>query len=96
MFMLKSTHDRIVSSIRYEADSYLHEWKKTADLFHDACALNERLKRDFVESQRPKTVTVTQFSQDEIQKLLMLCHPDKHGGKEMAMKMTQKLLSLRG
>lgn len=39
---------------------------------------------------------VTQLSADDIKRLLLLCHPDKHGGKESAVQMTQKLLSLRG
>lgn len=35
------------------------------------------------------------LSNDDIKRLLMLCHPDKHGGKEMARQMTTKLLTLR-
>lgn len=35
------------------------------------------------------------FTQDEINTLINLCHPDKHGGKKSATDMTQKLLSLR-
>lgn len=38
----------------------------------------------------------SQFTQDEIQKLIMLCHPDKHNGKPMAVELTQKLLKLKG
>ena len=37
-----------------------------------------------------------QLSDEDIKRLLMLCHPDKHGGKKMAEEMTQKLLALRG
>lgn len=36
-----------------------------------------------------------QLSDEDIKRLLMLCHPDKHGGKKMAEEMTQKLLALR-
>lgn len=36
-----------------------------------------------------------QLDDGDIKRLLMLCHPDKHGGKEMAHEMTQKLLALR-
>lgn len=35
------------------------------------------------------------LSQDDIKRLLMLCHPDKHDGKSAAVEMTQKLLKLR-
>lgn len=37
----------------------------------------------------------TQFSQDDIRRLLQLCHPDKHGGSSLAVEMTQKLLKAR-
>ena len=37
-----------------------------------------------------------QLDKADIQKLLSLCHPDKHGGKEIAQEMTVKLLKLRG
>ena len=37
----------------------------------------------------------TQLSQDEIRKLLSLCHPDKHDGKPVATEMTQLLLRLK-
>ena len=35
------------------------------------------------------------FTPEELKVLIGLCHPDKHGGKESANKMTQKLLSMR-
>lgn len=36
-----------------------------------------------------------QFNQDELRSLVQLVHPDKHGGKEVAVRMTQKINSLR-
>ena len=41
------------------------------------------------------TVGAKQLDDEDIKRLLMLCHPDKHGGKKMAEEMTQKLLALR-
>lgn len=35
------------------------------------------------------------LSLEDLQKLLSLCHPDKHGGKMSATHMTAKLLQLR-
>lgn len=35
------------------------------------------------------------FTPEELKVLIGLCHPDKHGGKESANKITQKLLSMR-
>lgn len=37
----------------------------------------------------------SQFSDEDIKRLLQLCHPDKHGGKQLAVEMTQKLNALR-
>ena len=37
----------------------------------------------------------TQFTPDELRTLLSLCHPDRHGGKESATRITQKLIAMR-
>lgn len=36
-----------------------------------------------------------QFTDDELRSLLQLVHPDKHGGKQSAVNMTQKINQLR-
>ena len=36
-----------------------------------------------------------QIAAEDVQRLLMLCHPDKHDGKQMATEMTAKLLKLK-
>lgn len=36
-----------------------------------------------------------QFTKDELTKLVLLCHPDKHGGKPMANEITKKLLAIK-
>jgi hypothetical protein len=36
-----------------------------------------------------------QLTQEDIKRMLMLCHPDKHDGKQAAVEMTQKLLAMR-
>lgn len=36
-----------------------------------------------------------QFTQDELKTLIQLCHPDKHDGKESAVRITQRLLELK-
>lgn len=36
------------------------------------------------------------FGKDDIRRLLQLCHPDKHGGSELAQRMTAKLLEAKG
>lgn len=36
-----------------------------------------------------------QFTEEEIARLLRLCHPDKHGNSSAANEMTRKLLDIR-
>lgn len=38
----------------------------------------------------------SEFSPEEIKDLISLCHPDRHGDNPKAMRITQKLLNLRG
>jgi hypothetical protein len=51
--------------------------------------INEKGGRTFLNGY-PK-----QFTNDDIRKLLLLCHPDKHCGKQIAQDMTAKLLAMR-
>lgn len=37
----------------------------------------------------------SQFTDDELRSLLQLVHPDKHGGKQSAIELTQKINALR-
>jgi hypothetical protein len=37
----------------------------------------------------------SQFTADELNTLINLCHPDKHGGKESANRITAKLIQMR-
>ncbi len=39
--------------------------------------------------------STSQFSQEDLRRLLQLCHPDKHGGSKLAQEMTTKLNRLR-
>lgn len=45
---------------------------------------------------KTKQSNTTQFTKDELRSLLQLVHPDKHDGKESAVKLTQKINQLRG
>ncbi|MND88351.1 hypothetical protein D3C80_803760 [compost metagenome] len=47
------------------------------------------------EKPKPNTAGKGQFTQDELRSLLQLVHPDKHNGKESAMRLTQKINDLR-
>ena len=56
--------------------------------------INARGGSDFLNSDAPKN-TEQMFSEDELKKLLSLCHPDKHGGKKSANDITAKIISIR-
>jgi hypothetical protein len=49
----------------------------------------------FLKRARIPSETPAQFTADELQRLILLCHPDKHDGKPMATEMTQKLLKMK-
>ena len=59
-------------------------------------ALENRIAALVAELERERRLNSGQFTNDEIKTLTSLCHPDKHGGKESAVRITQKLLKLRG
>lgn len=44
---------------------------------------------------KSRTKVPAQFTKNDLQKLIMLCHPDKHGNSELANKATSKLIHLR-
>jgi hypothetical protein len=52
-------------------------------------------ERLFGARSRSTSSVLSNFDDKEIKTLLSLCHPDKHDGKESAVRMTQKLLELR-
>lgn len=44
---------------------------------------------------RSPAVPNNPFTREQINRLLQLCHPDKHGGKQSAVEATQMLLKMR-
>lgn len=80
MFVTKSKYDRMEFTA-------LH-WKTKFDLLQHAYNLLAR------SSNKPSTKS-KDFSDEEVNTLIRLCHPDKHNGSSAANKMTAKLLSLR-
>lgn len=79
---------RITKVVSYKERFYVQQ-RRVNELASDNAAL-----RKVIDIQNLKLSTET-FSKQEIDVLIRLCHPDKHGGKQSAVEMTQKLLSLR-
>lgn len=90
MIVRQSTYDaKALEALNYQI--------KYNQAIRDWNALVQRINKlggeDFLKRGERKS---TQFTEEEITKLINLCHPDKHDGKPMATEMTQKLLSLKG
>lgn len=83
MFVLASKYLKL----QRIAEDLANKWSDLVDL------INSKGGQNFLDNAvlNPKP----QFSQEEIRKLISLCHPDKHDGKQMAVEMTQKLLQLK-
>lgn len=76
-------------------DSLIDRYNKLIDEWNGLVRqVNERGGQAFLDGELPEQQN-TQFSEAELRTLLSLCHPDKHGGKESATRITQKLIALR-
>ena len=89
MFVLAKTHRELQEkywATEFARQELLKEWNALVT------KINAKGGAEFLDGKKgPK-----QLDAEDIKRLLMLCHPDKHDGKKMAEEMTQKLLALRG
>ena len=93
MFVSKTRYKRLEADFAAIAQLATHYKTEHSKLVAEWNALVRRVNakggEEFLDSPS------TQLTQDEIKKLLQLCHPDKHGGKQLAVDMTARLLLLR-
>jgi hypothetical protein len=82
----------LASSIRDIIDMYKELQDKWNTLVR---RINEKGGEDFLERGVLPEDLPPQFTQEEIRRLILLCHPDKHDGKIIAVEMTQKLIRMR-
>lgn len=86
MFVLATTHSRL----KYEHLELALKYQALLAQWNDLVSkINAKGGQQFLNGEQK------QLSKEDIKRLLMLCHPDKHGGKKIAEEMTQKLLRLR-
>lgn len=88
MIVLQSTYDKLHAehfALLFKHRDLVRDWNSLVELVNAKGGLQALKMRG--ES--------TQFSSDDIKRLLVLCHPDKHDGKQLAHDMTKKLLALR-
>lgn len=91
MFVLRSTMRAVAADREAVVMAYRRLQRDWNDLVQRVNALGGE---QFLQRGEARLVHV-QLDDEDIKRLLMLCHPDKHGGKKMAEEMTQKLLALR-
>lgn len=95
---LKAAHDTLVRELAETRLDVLHwktKWSALSDRHAQILLEAAQAIADAQKNSVRVTVTGGQLSTDDIKRLLMLCHPDKHDGKPMATEMTAKLLQLR-
>jgi uncharacterized protein YcaQ len=81
-------------SVQRERDRWKELTEKLKSDAHDNLYLAHELSRELF-TLRVNGNGRSIFSESEIQTLIRLCHPDKHGNSPAANEMTAKLLSLR-
>lgn len=90
--------DEKIARLNYEIASMRYELflsnQETKDAIEKHNVLVRRINRGEF-ARKVVQQTSTQFTKDELRSLLQLIHPDKHGGKQIAVTLTQKVNELR-
>ena len=97
MFVLKSKYDAMVQEYKNESKTFFNAYINTGDRLEIALAHVEMYKNlvTQLEEQLANQRTHSGFTNEEIQALIRLCHPDKHNKSDTANGITKKLLSMR-
>lgn len=89
MFMLKSTHEALTRALRIEKRAAEINASKTIKRWNALVAtINAKGGQAFLDRG-------VLLSSSDLENLIKLCHPDKHGGSQEANQLTAKLLELR-
>jgi hypothetical protein len=87
MIVLRSTYDRAIhriAELEIQCHAMVIKWNGLVE------RINKLGGEDFLQQRQ-----TTGLDSEDIKKLILLCHPDKHNNKDIAHEMTQKLLELR-
>lgn len=91
MFVTRARYDRAVQEGVLALRKYhqlIREWNDLVDLIDNLGGL-KRIR------EAVQATPTQQFTDDDIRRLLQLCHPDKHANSNLAQDMTRKLLAAR-
>ena len=108
MFALSSTVDKLKLKLRYaeEEEALMKKlfYRVAAERDLAVRQHNELVQRinqlggqEFLDGEvpHPNAKSSNQFTDAELKSLLQLVHPDKNGGSEVSIRLTQKINSLR-
>lgn len=110
MFGLFKNNRRELEDLKYEVSrqsDIAHHYRAMAQTLTDklerltkkwddlVTQVNKKGGQQFLDGPSYKDRMKQQFTDDELRSLLQLVHPDRHHGKESAVKMTQKINALR-
>ena len=102
MFVLKSTYKRVVEDRDFFKEGYhrvTRALNSTVSTLEEYSRYADSLKDHIHELEyqiEANTYSEPRFTEEDLKRLIVLCHPDKHDGKQMAVEMTDKLLKMRG
>lgn len=91
--MFTSTHKAKMAEVEKERDKYRVKYLKEAQ---DYLSLAYRY-RDLIDEYREleAQANTSPFNKEDLNRLIRLCHPDKHNGRTVATDMTKMLLGMR-
>jgi hypothetical protein len=104
--MFKSTHekelddwkghyDRRLRSILIDRNFYQEQYNSLRKEWNTLVNRINKLGGEQFLEQSAESSQSTQFTDQELKRLVQLCHPDKHGNSQLSVEMTQKLNRLR-
>lgn len=85
---LKSEFNRVV-------DKFNNSLDERARLIELIRAYDQKVVLLESEQKRKSASNAQTFTDDQLKKMIMLCHPDRHGGKQIAQDITALLNSIR-
>lgn len=101
MFVFNSTYEEALLKLKEaqtNAIAYKHAYETLVDKWNVLIRkINKKGGDDFINNGvlPQKTTVIGSISDENIRKLILLCHPDKHQGKALAVEMTQLLNSMK-
>lgn len=103
MFVLRSTYEKLFIEKRCLDLTLLNLEKLYSNVCCDLAREKSELReaKSYIASlyfglQKKNLPTTQSFTQEEVKKLLILCHPDKNNQSKLSVEMTQKILKLTG